>query len=131
MAKVKAAPKLKEPPQEEVIGLVQGITPGSKNEWYVALALDKLQIDYIYQYMLSGGRGIRGGQVIDFIVYSPMAVPVYVQGEYWHNEKTESEDLLKQADAENWFKTTPILLWGDETDTREKAYQTVLEKIGV
>lgn len=131
MAKVKAAPKLQEAKQEEVIGLVQGIVPGSKNEYYVALALDKLQIDYIYQYILSGGRGVRGGQVIDFVVYIPVATPVYVQGEYWHNEKTESEDLLKQADAENWFKTTPILLWGDETDTREKAYQTVLEKIGV
>jgi len=130
MAKAQTAPKLKEPKQEEVIGLVQGMTPGSKNEWYVALALDKLKIDYIYQYMLSGGRGVRGGQVIDFVVYNPAATPVYVQGEYWHNQKTESEDILKQADAENYFKTPPILLWGDETDTKEKAYQIVMEKIG-
>ena len=130
MAKMKPAPKLVEPKQEELIGLIQGITPGSKNEWYVALALDKLQIDYIYQYSLSGGRGTRGGQMIDFVVYNPMATPVYVQGEYWHNEKTENEDILKQADAENYFKQTPILLYGDETDTKDKAYQTVMEKIG-
>lgn len=131
MAKVKAAPKLQEAKQEEVIGLVQGIVPGSKNEYYVALALDKLEIGYMYQYSLGGGRGIRGGQMIDFVIFNPMAIPVFVQGEYWHNEKTENEDILKIVAAEQHFKHEVILLYGDETDTKDKAYRTVVEKIGV
>ena len=36
----------------------------------------------------------------------------------------------QQADAENYFKQTPILPYGDESDTKDKAYQTVMEKIG-
>ena len=130
MAKLSTAPKLKAQEEVEVIGIVQGVMPNSKNEWYVALALDKLQIDYMFQFQISGGRGVRGGQVIDFVVFRPQATPVFIQGEYWHKAQTENEDILKQAEAENYFRVKPILLMGEETDTREKAYQAVLEKIG-
>ncbi len=117
--------------EDEVIGIVQGVIPDSKNEWFVALALDKLGIDYIFQFSLYGGRSVRGGQVVDFVVFHPKALPVYVQGAYWHAIRSETEDLLKQAAAENYFGVKPVLLMEDETDTKEKAYQAVIEKIGV
>ncbi len=116
-------------PAEQAIGIVQGYVPGSKNEWYVAVSLDRLGIGYSYQVSIDGGRNIRGGQVIDFVVYNPRPIPVFVQGEYWHNEQKQNEDILKQVAAENQFGIKPILLMGEETDTMAKAYQVVKEKI--
>lgn len=121
--------KVEKSEQDDVIGVVQGVVPDSKNEWYVALALDNLGIEYMFQYSIGGGRGIRGGQVVDFVVFNPTAIPVFIQGEYWHNKASENEDLLKQAAAENYFRRQPILLSEEETSTKNKAYQTVKDKI--
>ena len=132
MAKVASAPHLKvekHDAEDDVIGIVQGIIPDSKNEWFVSLALDKLEIDYMFQVSIGGGRGTRGGQVIDFLVFIPKATPVFVQGAYWHSGKTENEDILKQAFAEAYYNVKPILLAENETDTKEKALQVVRERI--
>ena len=51
-------------PDEDAIEPVQGITPGSKEEYWVALALYRLGIGFAYQYDISGGRQFRGGQII-------------------------------------------------------------------
>ena len=127
------APKLKvqKIDPEEIIGIVQGTMPDSLNEWYVALALDKLGIEYIFQYQLFGGTSVRGGQVVDFVVFNPNATPVFIQGEYWHDRKSETEDMLKQAAAEQYFKTKPILLAGEDTDEKDKAFATVRRELGV
>lgn len=132
MAKQKPAPTLKieQDLENEIVGIVQGVMPASKNEWFVALALDKLEINYMFQVSIGGGRAIRGGQVIDFVVFHPNAIPVFLQGEYWHSQAQENEDILKQRAAEEYYKTKPIILMGEETDTKQKAYQAVLEKIG-
>lgn len=115
--------------EEPVINLVQNILPDSKNEYYVALALDKLNIDYIFQYQL-GLSGLRGSQVIDFIVYNPHPMAVFVQGEYWHNVRTQTEDQLKFAAAEKMFgRGNVVELMGEETDTPEKALKAVREKL--
>lgn len=119
----------KEP--DEVMGLIQGMVPGSINEWYVSRALDKLDIAYQYQYSIFGGRAIRGGQVIDFVVYNPKATPVFVQGAYWHSSRMDPESQLKIAAAQSWFNTTPILLEEAETDTFQEALSAVKKKVGV
>ncbi len=77
--------QFKEPKDEEIIQPVQGQIPSSKEEYWVALALERLGIAFIYQYSISGGRSVRGGQVIDFLAYTvPLPTPIFVQGEYWH-----------------------------------------------
>jgi len=119
----------KEPP--EVIGLVQGRVPGSIEEWYVSRALDKLGIEYMFQYSIFGGRGTRGGLVIDFVCYIPKATPVFVQGLYWHNNRQDPERQLSLAAAQAWFKTTPIELWENEVDTFQKALATVKKKVAI
>lgn len=126
-----AVPKLKvqKIDPEEIIGIIQGTMPDSLNEWYVALALEKLAIEYIFQYPLFGGTNVRGGQIVDFVCFIPNPTPVFLQGEYWHTAKTENEDTLKIAAAEQHFKTKPIILMGEETDEKEKAFQTVREKV--
>ena len=111
------------------LDIVQGLLPDSKNEYYVALALNKLGIDYRFQVPL-GVFGVRGSQVIDFVVYNPNAVAVFIQGEYWHDRKSESEDILKQAAAERYYgRGNVVLLMGEETDTPEKAERTVKERL--
>lgn len=133
MAKQPPAPKLRvtKVEVEDVIGIVQGTMPDSKNEWYVALALDKLNVEYMFQYTLFGGTSIRGGQIVDFVCFIPTATPVFIQGEYWHDRASETEDMLKQAAAEQYFKTKPILLMGEDTDEKDKAFQTVRRELGV
>lgn len=116
----------KETPQ-----LVMGKMPDSLNEWYVALALDKLKLYYWFQVAL-GDPGLRGGQTIDFIVWLGMGgIPVFIQGAHWHTQRTESEDLLKQAAAEHHYRNKCVLLSEEETSTRDRAYRAVIEKIGV
>lgn len=75
---------------------------GSINEENVYNALQKLKIEFDYQVPLGGGRNVRGGQVIDFVLYNipPRRVALYVQGAYWHDARTKVEDQLKQAEAE-------------------------------
>ena len=111
------------------LDIVQGLLPDSKNEYYVALALDQLGIEYRFQVPL-GVFGVRGSQVIDFVVYNPHPVAVFIQGEYWHDRKSESEDTLKQAAAERYYgRGNVVLLMGEETDTPEKALEVVKEKL--
>lgn len=64
---------------------VQGIMPDSKEEYWVALALYKLQIKFVFQRQLFGGREIHGGRVVDFWVFTvPLPTIIMVQGFYFH-----------------------------------------------
>lgn len=81
----------------EEIGLVQGVTPGSKEEWRIAQALYILGHIFIYQYPVMGGRMV-GGQIIDFWVTDTMLpTPVYMNGRAWHNNKNAAVDDYKMS----------------------------------
>lgn len=116
--------------EEVVIDLVQGIMPDSKNEYLLAVALDLLGIDYRFQYPL-GSMGVRGSQVIDFIAYvAPAAKACFVQGSYWHNKSTETEDILKHAQAEHVFGIGNTVDFSEEeTNTLEHAKQAARSKL--
>ena len=111
---------------------VRGQAAGSVNEENTAAALDKLGLDYAYQYSWGGGR-VLGGQVIDFIVYTkPKPTPVYVQGAYWHGGKNAMESKLKMWQVEAatrayWF--APVELTEEETSTVDKAYEAIKRKV--
>lgn len=115
-------------------GLIDGQEPESINEYYVALALDRLELDYHYQYQVFGGKRVRGGQVIDFLVFkAPKPIPVFVGAEgYWHSGSRGAEDKLKQAElvAEYPEWDMPVELTEEETNTQEEAFVAVKEKIG-
>lgn len=115
---------------ENPIDLVQGIMPDSKNEYYMALALDHLGLDYRFQYPL-GTMGVRGSQVIDFVVYIPPAAKAcFVQGAYWHSQRTEGEDILKHAQAEHYFGMGNVIDFSEEeTASPEEAQRSIRKKI--
>lgn len=90
-------------------------------------------IDWEYQYPLNGGRAIKGGQVIDFAILSPMRYAMYLghgEGGYWHGGAREIEDKIKQSNAEKaGFEV--VLFTNDDTATYEAAMASYMRKVGL
>jgi hypothetical protein len=104
--------------------------PGSKEEWRIAVALQRYDIPFYYQYSIDGGRRVRGGQVIDF--YTPDTLPawlIYAQGEYWHGRETERQ--LNIARAEQYFGgyAKVLEIWDYEHSTLEETIRLIKEKV--
>ena len=122
--------KKPEPP----IGLIQGQTPGSVEEWRVANVLWRLgwKNKFIYQHPVFGGKRVRGGQVIDFLINTiPRPTPLYVNARYFHRRDTEEAFKLNQLQARmkgRWL--APVIIWDDEARTIDQAYHILLDKIG-
>lgn len=98
LPKLPKAARVMERPEDETPELrpIKGIWPDSKNELYLAMALDRMGLGYDFQVPIPGvPSGAKGAYRIDFIVYTmPTPTPIEVEGEYWHGtgtRKTESE----------------------------------------
>ena len=105
--------------------LVKGIVVDSLNEANVAMALDRLEFDYAYQYDF-GIRGVAGSQIIDFLVYTlPRPTPLFVHGEYWHTGGFAIEETIKMEQIKSTMRGTwadPKVIWGDQCETVDDAY---------
>ena len=114
---------------------VQGIMPDSKEEYWVALALYRLKLDFEFQYQLFGGRKYKGGQVIDFWVRTvPLPTPVFVQGWYFHYATAEKAaqsrlNLMYLEGRLRGIAMKPVELLDIEMPTPEDAYQLVKRKL--
>ncbi len=102
-------------------------------EFYVSLALIKLELDFKFQHPIGGGRGRRGGIVLDFKVFTvPKPTPLDIRGEHWHQPRQQVEDDLflalgvKQEDY-----LPPVVIYGGELQTPEQAYSTVKRELRV
>lgn len=73
---------------DDVPGLINGIQADSSYEWNIARSLWTLGWDtFDYQYSIYGGRNVRGGLVLDFVVPTrPAETVISVIGEYWHRD---------------------------------------------
>ena len=114
---------------EQLPASIQGHPAGSLEEARVAVALGRLKYEYLYQYSYMGGNTVAGGQVVDFMVLTvPKLTPIYVQGEFWHNARTNAADVLKQQEIANDGRfAQPVLLWGADLTTIEDA-QAILQR---
>lgn len=101
----------------------------TKNEWNVAQAFTKLEIGFLFQVSYWGGHVIVGGQVLDFLAFTPRPVPVQVYGNYWHRGQMSSKDKYNEIQIQLMVGTLPIILWGDETETVEAAIIAVKKKV--
>ena len=90
-------------------------------EYNVALALQTLELVFSFQVEFAQGRRIRGGQVLDFLVYSPFPIPLQVYGEYWHEGQLAADDSLKLAQLRTAFNHDVEIIWGKEALTPEDA----------
>lgn len=112
--------------------VVQGQTVDSKPEWYVALALQKLGVEFIYQYQVLGGN-IRGGQIVDFLcMVPPASQAVQVYGEYWHVDEIKGGDKLGIYVLEAIFgKENVHVLLSKDVDSEEKAMNAIRRELNV
>jgi hypothetical protein len=115
--------------EQEVMGLIQGMTPDSIEEWRVSVSLEKYNIEYRYQVEIDGGRNLRGGQVLDFEVYIPNAVPLQVMGEYWHAPaELDDEERILLSRLEQIYGVEPIVLWSEELPDQVSCNQVIRER---
>ena len=120
------------PPEQEQIGLVQGIMPDSKEEWWVAKGLWKYQVPFMFQYELFHGRSRLGGVILDFLVWNPGPTPLPVHGEYWHEGSLSGDDrkdLVMIADYFNIGVENIPILWGKDAQTEEDVSAWVRDNI--
>ena len=117
------------PLEEEQVGLVKGVMPDSKEEWWVSLALDKYDIPYMFQFEIFGGKTRRGGLIVDFVVWNPMATPFPVYGEYWHKGELTGGDKTALIMIADYFKVgvenIPILWVKKDGQTKEDVFSWV------
>jgi hypothetical protein len=118
--------------EEEPIGLIQGQTPDSKEEWWISRALDRLKLSYTYQYPINGGRQ-RGGYLIDFLVHTvPLATIIEPIGNHWHTGELGADDKKRQADVENIMKDiarVPMTnLWIPDLLDAETVFQRIVRE---
>lgn len=105
---------------------VRGQRAGSKDEYWVSLALDLIEQQtgwgWSYQVPVNGGREIRGGNVIDFLVYTPGRYTMLdPKGRYWHTGIHEDQfEMRRVARKKNW---TLIEWFTDETPTKLSVLQ--------
>lgn len=115
------------------------ISPLSKSEYYVqgqratlneanvAWALEQLEQTYIFQFSILGGKILRGGMVIDFMILTPFPIPLEVNGEYWH--RNMELELRQKAEVDAYLSrygyASLEILWGNQTDTPELALANV------
>ncbi|KKK70939.1 hypothetical protein LCGC14_2918950 [marine sediment metagenome] len=102
-------------------------------EWRVAMVLERLGLDFKYQYPLEGGRTKRGGIVLDFLVLTdPLRTPLDIRGDYWHQPRQRVDDDLGLALAMSRGRfAEPVIIYGGELQTMEQAYSTVKRKMRV
>ena len=107
---------------------IQGKSPDSWNEYYVALALEKLELPYIYQFEIFGGH-LRGGVILDFLVLThPLSTPIFVNGLYWHKGKRAAVDEYQQSIIKIAFRgeiNEPVILWDNDSNSPEAALSAI------
>jgi hypothetical protein len=83
-------PRVAEQTRQELLERHAANVPGaSLPERIIWKWLDDNQIVFTWQRSTDGGRLVRGGFVIDFLVFglAPLPVAIRVQGEYWHGPR--------------------------------------------
>ena len=102
-------------------------------EYNVAKALETVDLPYMFQYQLFGGRARRGGIVLDFLVFTrPLSTPVFVNGGYWHSGQKRSEDELEQNLVFYYAKgefQKPVIFWDEDCKTEEAALNAVRREL--
>ncbi len=116
------------PIEEEQIGLIQGQTPDSKEEWWVSQALYRYQVPFQFQWQIFGGRSRRGGLIVDFVVWNPRFTPLLVHGEYWHKGELQGGDKIALIAIASYFNISVeniLVLWGADAQSKEDVFAWV------
>jgi hypothetical protein len=115
----------------DITGLYQSkadIAPGTGPSYERNVYWALLQVGYdasqiAYQVPIDGGRMSRNGLIVDFVLYTPSAIPIQVGATWWHRDS--AEDTLEDARISNIFGRPPIRFYDDDADTRQHALAAV------
>ena len=92
----------------------------SLNEYNVALALQKRELQFMFQVELFGGK-MRGGQVLDYLVWNPFPVPLQVFGDFYHTGQLGADDNYNLKVLRNHYGVDVEIIWGTDSETPEDA----------
>lgn len=127
------APMLRNP-EDQPPFYIRGMKAGSKDEYWVSLALDRIQEEtgwtWEYQVPVYGGRTVAGGNVVDFLIHTPGRKTILdPMGRYWHTGHHEDQSqMINVARRKNWI----LIAWfTDETPTRDRVYTFLRDKLNV
>ena len=116
------------------MGWILGRVPGSRWEWYTAVALVRYGWTFGYQISFFGGTRIAGGQRLDFMVYTlPLPTPLYVYGPHWHERKRMDRDNLQRQMLYNRLRGSirrPVVFDEKHVSSQEVAFQSVFRTFG-
>jgi len=113
---------------------IRGIKAGSKEEYWVSLALVRIEEmtgwSWEYQVPVFGGRDRRGGNVVDFLVHTPgRYTMLQPEGRYWHTgHKEDAYQMQNVARKKNW---NLIVWYTDEYPTRDAVYSFLKRELHV
>lgn len=106
--------------------VIQGLK-ATQPEYMVAIALNKLKIDYTFQSPFFGGKQETGGSVADFYIPS-LSIIISVLGMYWHyNLGKTDKDITQSKRMLNTYGYRTI--WIDEDDALTNADYYVSEAL--
>lgn len=117
----------------EEIGVIQGQTPGSKEEWRVAVALWEMGADFEYQYIVGANRpsGAKGIFKLDFLIFTnPKPVVLEIQSKRWHSAQFNSTEQFRIAYIKKLLKTKILFIWEDQLVDQKTATEEVRNLLG-
>ena len=93
---------------KRVLKLKKKWPDGTIPELIAADFLERRRAKYEFQKQVIGGRKIKGGQVLDFVVDQGISVHIWeIQGKYWHTRPGK-----KQVDEAQRMALMGIQIWG-------------------
>lgn len=113
---------------------VRGMQADSKEEYWCALALEKIQEKtgwtWEYQVPVNGGRELRGGNVVDFLIHTPGRETILdPKGRYWHTGIHEDQSQMQNVARKKGWR---LIEWfTDETPTKDSVYIFLLRELGL
>lgn len=133
-AKRSTRPEILRDPKDEPPFFVRGRQADSKDEYWVALALDKIEKitgwTWEYQVPVFGGRERAGGNVIDFLVHTPGRRTILdPMGKPFHTG--HREDRYQMERVARRMNCELIAWFTDQTRTREATYSFLRQKLHV
>jgi len=93
---------------KRVLKLQEKWPQGTVPEMIVMDFLERRRVKYEYQVWLLGGRVLKGGQVVDFVVDLGIGVMIVeVEGNYWHTRPGKA-----QLDEGQKMALLGLMVWG-------------------
>ena len=86
----------------------------SVQESFIYRSLQKYKLQFMYKFSIYGGSLVRGGIIVDFVVWRPLLTPFEHFGGYWHSGQLGVDDRLKLIAEEQYFGQPPIVSYDSD-----------------